>query len=96
MYEQLAERIRGEVPDLDQAVQRSLEAWPRAQRSSDVQRVYLDSVALNLHGLYSALERLFELIARQVDTASPLSRLRGELIAFADFLIELERTDEQE
>ena len=162
MYEQLAERIRGEVPDLDQAVQRSLEAWPRAQKSSDEQRVYLDSVALNLHGLYSALERLFELIARQVDPQLPSgetwhrdllqqmardleeirpgvisknsaatldefrgfrhlvrniytvdlrpekmealvsglpglwSRLRGELIAFADFLIELEPTDGEE
>jgi hypothetical protein len=27
----------------------------------------LDSVALNLHGFYSGLERLFELIARHVD-----------------------------
>ena len=160
VYEQLAERILGEMPDLDQAVQRSLEAWPRARKSSGEQRVYLESVALNLHGLYSALERLFELIARQVDLQLPSgetwhrdllqqmardlaeirpgvisedsaatldelrgfrhlvrniytvdlrpekmealvsglpglwSRLRGELIAFADFVIELEPTDE--
>ena len=32
---------------------------------------YLDSVALNLHGLYSGLERLFELIARHVDRTLP-------------------------
>jgi hypothetical protein len=32
---------------------------------------YLDSVALNLHGFYSGLERLFELIARHVDGAVP-------------------------
>jgi len=32
---------------------------------------YLDSVALNLHGFYSGLERLFELIARHVDGAIP-------------------------
>ena len=162
VYEQLAERILGEMPDLDQAVQRSLEAWPRARKSSGEQRVYLDSVALNLHGLYSALERLFELIARQVDLQLPSgetwhrdllqqmardlaeirpgvisedsaatldelrgfrhlvrniytvdlrpekmealvsglpghwSRLRDELIAFADFLIELEATCEEE
>jgi len=29
--------------------------------------LYLDSAALNLHGFYSGLERLFELIARHVD-----------------------------
>lgn len=33
--------------------------------------VFLDSVALNLHGFYSAVERLFELIARHVDGALP-------------------------
>ena len=162
VYGQLAERIRGEVPDLDQAVQRSLSAWPRAQKSSGEQRVYLDSVALNLHGLYSALERVFELIARQVDRHLPSGetwhrdllqqmsrdlvevrpgviseesaatldglrgfrhlvrniytvdlrpekmeglvcglpglwgRLRSELLAFADFLAELQATDEEE
>jgi hypothetical protein len=31
------------------------------------QDVYLDSVALNLHAFYAGLERLFELIAGQVD-----------------------------
>jgi len=33
--------------------------------------LYLDSAALNLHGFYSGLERLFELIARHVDGAIP-------------------------
>lgn len=33
----------------------------------DQQEVYLDSVALNLHGFYSGVERLFELVARHVD-----------------------------
>lgn len=32
---------------------------------------YLDSVALNLHGFYAGLERLFELIVRRVDGALP-------------------------
>lgn len=30
------------------------------------QDIYLDSVALNLHGFYSGLERLFELVARHL------------------------------
>ncbi len=37
----------------------------------DERDVYLESVALNLHGFYSGLERLFELIARHVDRALP-------------------------
>lgn len=41
----------------------------RAQRSSD--DFYLDSVALNLHGFYAGLERLFELIATVIDGTLP-------------------------
>jgi hypothetical protein len=70
-YEELVERIRGEVPDLERVVQRALRAWPQAQRASGEQDAYLDSVALNLHGFYSGLERLFELIARHVDRTLP-------------------------
>ena len=72
LYCELVERIRGEVPDLERAVQRALRAWSQAQRVSG-ERAYLDSVALNLHGFYSGLERLFELIARHVDCALPAS-----------------------
>lgn len=52
-------------------VQRALRAWPQAQRTSEEQYVYLDSVALNLHSFYSGVERLFELIARHVDGVLP-------------------------
>jgi len=64
---ELAERIRGQVPDLERLIQRVLQSWEGGQRSPDQQDVYLDSVALNLHGFYSWVERLFELIARHVD-----------------------------
>ena len=70
LFQELVERIRGEVPDLECVVQRALCAWPQAQRVSDAQTAYLDSVALNLH-FYSGLERLFELIARHVDRTLP-------------------------
>jgi hypothetical protein len=69
-YQELAERIRGEVLDLDRIVQRIELAWEQAQRQP-TEQAYLDSVALNLHGFYSGQERLFELIARQVDGVSP-------------------------
>ena len=67
VYRELAERIQGQVPDLERLVQRVLHAWEGGQRLPDQQDVYLDSVALNLHGFYSGVERLFELIARHVD-----------------------------
>ena len=71
LYQELAERFRGEVLDLARVVQRAQQAWPQARKASDVQRVYLDSVALNLHGFYSGLEGIFELVARHVDRVLP-------------------------
>jgi hypothetical protein len=73
LYEELVDRMRGEVPDLDRVVQRALRAWTQAQMAPEEQ-VYLDSIALNLHGFYSGLERLFELIARHVDQSLPAGK----------------------
>jgi hypothetical protein len=70
LYLQLVERIRGEVPDLERVAQRALTAWAQVEKMP-YEGAYLDSVALNLHGFYSGLERLFELIARHVDRALP-------------------------
>lgn len=74
LYSELAERIRGEIPDLERVAQRALAAWAQAKRMPD-ESAYLDSVALNLHGFYSGLERLFELIARHVDGALPVGEM---------------------
>jgi hypothetical protein len=71
LYQELADRIRGEVTDLGRIVQRSSKAWLHAQKTPNEQDFYLDSAALNLHGFYSGLERLFELIARHVDRELP-------------------------
>jgi hypothetical protein len=68
----LAQRIRDECDELARVVDRSQEAWHRSQSSLD--DMYLDSVALNLHGFYAGLERLFEMIAAAVDGHVP----RGE------------------
>jgi hypothetical protein len=70
-YEQLVERIRGEASDLDRLVKRALLAWNQCKKPANDQAVYIDSVALNLHGFYSGLERIFELIARCVDKTMP-------------------------
>lgn len=73
LYQELVARIRGEVSDLERVVERALQAWDHTQEPSEAQQAYLDSVALNLHALYSGIERLFELIARHVDRSLPTS-----------------------
>ena len=65
----LAVRIHDELEDLDRAVGRVREGWHRTQLSND--DYYLDGVALNLHGFYGGLERIFELIAIAVDGVKP-------------------------
>jgi len=65
----LSRRIRREMPDLEQVLSRIHKGWQRAQTTAD--DCYLDSVALNLHGLYSGLERLFEQIAATIDQCLP-------------------------
>ncbi|MBK5102248.1 MAG: hypothetical protein JJE15_14835 [Desulfobacteraceae bacterium] len=59
LYEELVQRIRGETVDLDRLVDRVLTSWSRSQKYTDEKELYLDAVALNLHGFYSGLERLF-------------------------------------
>lgn len=70
-FENLAERIRGEVTDLAEVIDRAEQAWQLVQHGPPEQYAYVDSVALNLHSFYSGLEKLFELIARYVDRNLP-------------------------
>jgi hypothetical protein len=65
----LTQRIRDECEELARLVTRAQEAWRRLQQSSD--DLYADSVALNLHGFYAGLERLFEMIAAGIDGNVP-------------------------
>lgn len=65
----LSERIKQEVSELELVVSRLLAAWQRALQSGD--DFYLDSVALNLHGLYSGIERIFERLAETLDGSLP-------------------------
>ena len=74
----LAGRIRDETEDLDRAIQRAQEAWHRATLSAD--DLYIDSVALNLHGFYAGLERIFELIATEMDGTRPVGEAWHQLL----------------
>ena len=70
-FENLAERLRGEVTDLAEVTDRAEQAWQLVRKRPPEQYAYVDSVALNLHSFYSGLEKLFELIARYVDRNLP-------------------------
>jgi len=74
IYQQLSERIRDDIPDMEESIQRSLYGWQMSQESPDESMIYIDSVALNLMSLYSGVERVFELIARYIDCKVPYGK----------------------
>jgi hypothetical protein len=65
----LQQRIISELLDIERSVFRTQQAWQAFQQTQH--DLYLDSVALNLHGFYNGLERLFENIAVIVDGNRP-------------------------
>lgn len=67
----LASRIRLELSEIKRTVDRVQAGWRASKRSSD--DLYLDAVALNLHGFYGRFERSFELIAKVIDDSRPRS-----------------------
>ena len=70
--QRLEKRIQAELMELEIVVERVESGWQRAKTSGD--DFYIDSVALNLHGFYSGIERIFERIAEAIDGTVP----RGE------------------
>lgn len=65
----LAIRIRNELPEIEHTLKRATEGMKRAKKTGD--DYYLDGVALNLHSFYSGIERVFVLIATNVDDMLP-------------------------
>jgi hypothetical protein len=74
IWEELSDRIKGEVEELDRVVHRTQDVWKKAHLHNEQQDVFLDSVVLNLHGFYSGIEKLFELIAGKIDKNIPSSK----------------------
>lgn len=62
-------RIKEELHEIEKLVLRALKAWDNAKGTAD--ELYLDSVALNLHSIYSGIEKIFELIAKNIDSSIP-------------------------
>ena len=62
-------RIENELDELDKVVEKINSGWERIENTYD--ELILDSIALNLHDYYAGLERIFELIATEIDDNIP-------------------------
>jgi hypothetical protein len=71
-YLTLAGRIRRDLQDLEQVVQRCQMIWEQYIASSNDQ--LLDAIALNLHSFYTGLEHTLENIADTYDEFKPQGR----------------------
>ena len=68
-YRSVAARIRQELPEPDRVARRASRAWAAASRDPD--DLYVDAAALNVHGFYAGLERIFTLVAERIDGSLP-------------------------
>ncbi len=68
-YLVIAGRLRQELEDLVFVIHRVERIWEQSARYPDDS--YIDATALNLHGFYSGIERMFEVIAVGVDQTIP-------------------------
>ena len=66
-YRALAQRIRDELDDISRTQAAIGRHWDGFERVTRDQVALLNSMAINLHGFYSGLERLFELVAVEMD-----------------------------
>ena len=70
-YLDLVTRIHQELGDLDRVVDRAERGVQAAVQRPEDQDLYMDSAALNLHGFYAGLERIFQQIGSTVDGNIP-------------------------
>ena len=103
-YRAVAGRIRQELTALEMVATRVGGAWAEAMRSPGGYNV--DAAALNLHGFYVGLERVFLIVAERIDQSAPsgaswrrepLPQMAVELpdvrpaVIFADLIDKLDR-----
>jgi hypothetical protein len=74
----LVKRIKQELDEIRIVISRIHHGWEQTRRLDD--DLYLDSVALNLHGFYSGFERIFTQIAETVDDDLPRAENWHELL----------------
>lgn len=68
-YLAVAGRIRRELDELHRIVERVARIWKEGGQAAS--GYHVDAVALNLHGCYAGIERIFEVIASRVDQTVP-------------------------
>ena len=68
-YRSVAARVRQEVPELDRVAHRASRAWASSSRGPE--DLFVDAAALNIHGFYAGLERIFTLVAERIDASLP-------------------------
>jgi hypothetical protein len=68
-YLTVAGRIRQELAELEQLTDRTRQIWEHGKTATN--DFHVDAAALNLHGFYAGLERVFELIADSIDQIKP-------------------------
>jgi hypothetical protein len=66
-YRSLAQRLRAELQEMEPTLAAVERHWRHFRTTASDHDAFLNSVAFNLHSLYSGLERMFELIAIEVD-----------------------------
>lgn len=77
-FSDLVNRILKELAEIQRVQARIHSGWEHAHSSSD--DLYLDGVALNLHGVYLGVERIFVQIAETVDNVLPQNDNWHELL----------------
>src|SRR5450756_3046084 len=68
-YRAVAARIAQELAALEAVAARVGGAWAAATLASD--DYHVDAAALNLHGFYAGLERVFLVVAERIDRSVP-------------------------
>ena len=68
-YRAVAARIRLELVALEVVSQRARNAWTEATGRPD--DYHVDATALNMHGFYAGLERIFVVVAERIDESVP-------------------------
>lgn len=71
-YFTLISRIESELDNLERVVEKVNSGWNRIEKTYD--EIVLDSIALNLHDYYAGLERIFKLIASEIDGNIPSNK----------------------
>jgi hypothetical protein len=70
-YPQLAQRIRHELLNISKVVNHAQEAFQLADEQPHQALFFMAAVAFDLHSFYTGVERLLELIAKELDHNLP-------------------------